>query len=867
MNRFLKVPAAAATALTMLIAGAAGFPQAPGSGAAPVVQAPDQDKAAPAPLDPTEAIAKITVQIDIGAGDDLQEPVALDLGLGFPLWLQPVGRKAGDPPPSGAIPQETTAKDKLAAGESALFTFTVNGDPGQDQFRTSGQLLANTTVADIARVGFSSAGTTNWVLAGYDIMINDKPFSSGKPNVNLGDRESGKKRMAELAVQMGPLEQVRDDMTQLLLANQLEENDKAQLHDVLAKLSPLNREKTWLEGQLAGKYPWYQDTQFKAAADGKPPVGSAKVTLLTFPDKSADTANYVYARIGGRKYFISSPDQPLTGQEGPQIFDLDLLAGPLTDGDLRDWALGMLAEAKPYDSAPDRWHGQRAQFEIDGQVRYNSDDTPADRLSLQAVRLIPPAHLDKTGNLVTEEETDRLVYLWDPTKGSGLDPATKSPLPAPPPDGPDAPPPENPGAPPDGPDAPPPDNADPAQPDAVPDLPEPPPPGVPEDQAPPDALGGEVQPLSGDGSDPSQQGFGPPCPLTDPSQLNPGLGGILPGSGFDPLILNMLNQLLSSLSIPISIPVPSGNPPQVSNVRFTSGFLVDGPFTVQWDVTGDESQVAFYQVNVQAIQPDQPVIFGTQWSMGTVGSGQRLIPAAPVNLAADSLASGAPRFLQAQVTAVTTSGSFQPNPEVSAARMVYPAGTILSGQPSVRPNFKLVGASAPTPPFLPIQLADPASSVSSVWTSGNPTTGEFVSQGTRFEAAAQGLHLFMRANLGDKLGVRLNCPNPGVANRLVADLGFRDTGTGSVSATITGLEWFADPGETVSLGSLPLPTTNQTTTTDASNGQTTSPFIVTADPTLMPGLISTDHMAITIEFSFTGTITGPPALFGVRLIP
>jgi len=240
MSRFLKVLATAA-AMTVLIAGSAGFPQAPTSAPA---DGGAQIAGATAPLDPTEVIAKITVQLDIGAGDDLQEPIALDLGLGYRLWLHPIGHKAGEPPPPGAIPEETTAKDKIAAGESALFTFTANGDAGQDQFRTSRQLLANTTVGDIARVGFASAGTTNWVLAGYDIMINDKPFASGKPNVKAGEREAWNKRLAELAGEIGPLEQVRNDMQQLLLANQLEENDKAQLQDVLAKLGPLVREKT-----------------------------------------------------------------------------------------------------------------------------------------------------------------------------------------------------------------------------------------------------------------------------------------------------------------------------------------------------------------------------------------------------------------------------------------------------------------------------------------------------------------------------------------------------------------------------------------------------------------------------------------------
>jgi hypothetical protein len=187
-----------------------GRPQQP---VTPDLPAPEPVKAAIAPLDPTEVIAKIAVTIHIGAGADLEAPVALDLGLGYPFWLHPVGHKAGDPPPRGAIPEETTAKDRIASGESALFTFTVNGDAGQDQFRASEQLLASTKVGDIVRVGFASTGTTNWILAGYEIAINDKLFAAGTPNAKAGERDTSNKRLAELAGEMGFLEQVQNGLT------------------------------------------------------------------------------------------------------------------------------------------------------------------------------------------------------------------------------------------------------------------------------------------------------------------------------------------------------------------------------------------------------------------------------------------------------------------------------------------------------------------------------------------------------------------------------------------------------------------------------------------------------------------------------
>ena len=45
-----------------------------------------------AELDPDDELQTLTVKIDVSdQGEDLNEPVALDLGLGFPLWLYPVG--------------------------------------------------------------------------------------------------------------------------------------------------------------------------------------------------------------------------------------------------------------------------------------------------------------------------------------------------------------------------------------------------------------------------------------------------------------------------------------------------------------------------------------------------------------------------------------------------------------------------------------------------------------------------------------------------------------------------------------------------------------------------------------------------------
>jgi hypothetical protein len=155
-----------------------------------------------------EPVESIELKLDLAAeGDDLEEPVALDLGLGFPLWLHPVGRAAEEPAPFGAVAQATSAKGKVKAGDSATFSFTLKGDPGQDLFLTTPQLLAGLRVGDIARVGFASTGSSNWAIAGYDIKINGKAFASAKPGAKAKSaQEEAQKKLVELIPKYAKLE-------------------------------------------------------------------------------------------------------------------------------------------------------------------------------------------------------------------------------------------------------------------------------------------------------------------------------------------------------------------------------------------------------------------------------------------------------------------------------------------------------------------------------------------------------------------------------------------------------------------------------------------------------------------------------------
>ena len=156
---------------------------------------------------PNEAVETIRVEIAVApGGEDLDEPLALDLGLGFPLWLHRLGRVETTAAPFGAVSQRGTAAHAIRAGERAVFEFSVSGEPGLDELRTTPQLLAGVRVSDISRIGFTSQADHGWILAGYAIQINGKPFASNNTvNANgRGKQDEARERLTELNRDLGP---------------------------------------------------------------------------------------------------------------------------------------------------------------------------------------------------------------------------------------------------------------------------------------------------------------------------------------------------------------------------------------------------------------------------------------------------------------------------------------------------------------------------------------------------------------------------------------------------------------------------------------------------------------------------------------
>lgn len=517
-----------------------------------------------------EAIQSIAVKIGVGSsGESLAEPVALDLGLGFPLWLHPLGRTEKERALFGAIPARGGQARTIAAGQGATFTFDGGSDAGQDLLGASAQLLAGSRVSDISRIGFSGRGSNDWVLAEYEIKINGKTFAanSGLAAKARETQEKARARMAELDTQVAPAREEADELKALVEAGLANDQDRERMRVAEERLLPLLGERERLRRQLGGGHPWFIEPEFRSAWRSGDEIREMKVTLTTAAHSGADTRNYVYFRAGGHKYLVASPANPFGPDGGPRELPVDLMAGPLTASDLRGYAVGMIGVDEPADTVPDRWHPQRLIVEVDGRVVYDSEENDIDRMSLEAVRIIPPAHRDRTGKLVKNTPGPRETFVWEAGKGMGLDLANGGALSLP-------------------------ADGQPGYPEAEPGL---------EDAS---AFGGTVIIEDWGGFN----GDYPPFP---------GEGGYWPGWGWGdgwgtgwgagPGWMDVLLGALDSLAplLPGLDPPPVGEPFQVTSVRMTSPADPSGNFAIQWDVTGDAGSIQDFTILILPVRPEQ----------------------------------------------------------------------------------------------------------------------------------------------------------------------------------------------------------------------------------------------------------------------
>ncbi len=309
-------------------------------------------------LTPTDLVEVISLRLTVAPGADLHDPVALDLGLGFPFWLHPVGRSESALPPFGTVPQEATATVTVPAGKTVEFTFCRTGSPGRDPLVTSQQLLSDVRIADIAQIGFAGQAKKPWKLKGYEIRVNGRLLAANDavdaaaPVVAIEEKPSSTSE-----AQKATIRQKIADLKALIEAGLASQDDRQQLPKWESQLKAADG-----KSRLT---PWYIEAAWKGIGRQPSTVKSLRATVWT-QSETAVVENYVYLGVGGHKYLLFSPENPLRGSAEPQTVEIDTQTGPLTASDLRGFSLGVVANSRTQGPKPAELRHRRLKVEVDG---------------------------------------------------------------------------------------------------------------------------------------------------------------------------------------------------------------------------------------------------------------------------------------------------------------------------------------------------------------------------------------------------------------------------------------------------------------------------------------------------------------------
>ena len=194
---------------------------------------------------PNEAVQTIRIELAVGAGgEDLDEPMGSDLGLGFPLWLHRLGRVESTAAPFGRCLNKAQRCTLFVRENRTTFEFRTAGAAGLDEMRTTPQLLAGVRVSDISRVGFTSQADHGWIIAGYTIHINGKQFIAND-TVNANGRtrqDEARERLMELNREASPQQAELTDLQALVAAGLATEADRTQIAELESTVGPQRAE-------------------------------------------------------------------------------------------------------------------------------------------------------------------------------------------------------------------------------------------------------------------------------------------------------------------------------------------------------------------------------------------------------------------------------------------------------------------------------------------------------------------------------------------------------------------------------------------------------------------------------------------------
>lgn len=369
-----------------------------------------------------EPIDTIKVTITVGAeGEALEEQVNLHLGVGFPFRLYPVGGDSREPA-FAAFPQESSIKrgiNKIEPGESATFEFVAREIPGQDELGTTPQLMSGLKAGDLQSIGFASQGSTGWELAGYKIEVNDKLFAEND-SVNLMPAvllNSTQDEIDDASPEYQALLNEIENLEAYVNTGLAMPADKAELETKKAKIAENTAPLTTLAQQTEGISPWFTENAegFQVAPVSGQKVKDVEITLIAGGGEQPGTKNPVFFIAGNRKFLLTSEGDPFRNKSEPQKFRLseDFLANnPVTQDDLNQIGVGVIGNEERFDDVPDRAKLQRISIIADGAPLYDSENNADDRRALSVFWLIPPAHLNGTGEVVKNTETPDEKYAW-----------------------------------------------------------------------------------------------------------------------------------------------------------------------------------------------------------------------------------------------------------------------------------------------------------------------------------------------------------------------------------------------------------------------------------------------------------------------